>query len=108
MQRPTHVAPRDLLEEILDRRILLLDGSLGAYLYSRQLEEEDYRGQRFRSHPAALKNCVDVLTLTHPEWIEEVHRAYLDAGADILETNTFNANAYGLAEFGLQEHVVEV
>jgi 5-methyltetrahydrofolate--homocysteine methyltransferase len=98
----------DILEEILSQRILLLDGSMGAYVFARKPTEEDYRGSRFRNHPKALKNCTDVLVLTQPRLIDEIHRAYLDAGSDIIETMTFNASSLGLAEFGLQEHVFEI
>src|SRR5688572_27436281 len=108
MQRPSHVSTRDLLEELLERRILLLDGSMGALIYSRQPSEEDYRGTRFRSHPAALKNCTEAMVLSQPQLIEEIHRAYLDAGADVIETDTFNGNRLSLEEFKLGEHVVEI
>jgi 5-methyltetrahydrofolate--homocysteine methyltransferase len=96
------------LEELLSERVLLLDGSMGAFIYSRQPRDEDYRGTRFRHHPVSLKNCTDALVLTQPGLIEEIHRAYLDAGADIIETCTFNATPLGLAEFALQDHVFEL
>src|SRR5262249_9453944 len=69
---------------------------------------EDYRGTRFRNHPAALKNCTEALVLSQPQLIEEIHRAYLDAGADIIETCTFNAQGLYLAEFGLIDHAAEI
>src|SRR2546426_8904217 len=97
------MSTRELLEELLAQRILLLDGSMGALIYSRQPEEDDYRGERFRSHPVSLKNCTDVLVLTQPRMIEGIHRAYLEAGSDIIETNTFNATPIGMTEFGLAE-----
>jgi 5-methyltetrahydrofolate--homocysteine methyltransferase len=102
------ISTRALLEELLAQRILLLDGSMGALIYSRQPQEEDYRGTRFQHHPVPLKNCTDVLVLTQPRMIEQIHRAYLEAGSDIIETCTFNATPMGLAEFGLQEHVFEI
>ena len=102
------MSTRDLLEDLLSQRILLLDGSMGALIYSRHPTEEDYRGTRFPHHPVPLKNCTEVLVLTQPRMIEEIHRAYLDAGADIIETCTFNATPMALAEFGLQEHVFEI
>jgi 5-methyltetrahydrofolate--homocysteine methyltransferase len=102
---PTAAPSHELLHELLERRILLLDGSMGALLYSRQPTEEDYRGHFFRSHPVALKNCTEAMVFSQPQLIEEIHRAYLDAGADIIETDTFNANALSLAEFHL-EHLV--
>jgi 5-methyltetrahydrofolate--homocysteine methyltransferase len=97
-----------LLQELLAERILLLDGSMGAYIYARRLEEEDYRGTRFHSHPKLLKNCTEALVLTQPRLIDEIHRAYLDAGADVIETCTFNATPLALTEFGLQAHVAEI
>ncbi len=99
---------RGRLEEILSERIMLLDGSMGALIYSYELNEEDYRGQRFAKHSANLKNCTEALVLTQPKIIEDIHRAYLDAGADIIETDTFNGTAISLAEFHLQDHVLEL
>src|SRR6516164_7986627 len=97
------MSTRDVLEELLSQRILLLDGSMGAYIFARKPSEQDYRGARFRTHPKELKNCTDVLVLTQPRLIAEIHRAYLDSGSDIVETLTFNATSLGLTEFGLQE-----
>lgn len=97
MSNPTF----ELLNDLLSRRILILDGSMGALLFSKQLQEADYRGKRFASHAIDLKNATDVLCLTQPELIASVHRDYLDAGADIVETNSFNANPLSLAEFEL-------
>jgi 5-methyltetrahydrofolate--homocysteine methyltransferase len=108
MLRPTHVPTRQLLEEILDRRIVLLDGSMGALIYSRKPEEADYRGERFRNHPVALKNCVEAMIFSQPALIESIHRDYLEAGADIIETDTFNANSVSLAEFELSHLVKEM
>src|SRR3954465_759952 len=96
------------LEEILDRRIMVLDGSMGALIYSYNLTEEDVRGSRFANHPVGLKNCTEALVLTRPKLIEEIHRAYLEAGADIIETDTFNGTALSLEEFALEEHVREL
>ena len=79
------------LDEILSRRILVLDGAMGTMIFARQPTEEDYRGDRFARHPHDLKNCTEVLVLTQPSMIEEIHTAYLEAGADIIETDTFNA-----------------
>src|SRR5262249_50585136 len=98
---PAFTSTRAVLEELLAQRILLLDGSMGAFLYSRGLQEEDYRGKRFRNHPKLLKNCTEALVLTQPGLIEDIHRAYLDAGADIIETCTFNGTPLALTEFGM-------
>jgi 5-methyltetrahydrofolate--homocysteine methyltransferase len=97
-----------MLGDLLSQRILLLDGSMGAFIFARKPQEEDYRGDRFRNHPKLLKNCTEALVLTQPRLIDEIHRAYLDAGADIIETCTFNATPLGLYEFGLVEEVSEI
>jgi 5-methyltetrahydrofolate--homocysteine methyltransferase len=99
---------RDLLEELLAERIVLLDGSMGALILGQKPDEDYYRGTRFRHHPVALKNCTEALVLTQPRHIEKIHRAYLEAGADIIETCTFNGNPLSLAEFRLQDHVFEL
>ena len=99
---------RALLDELLAERILLLDGSMGALIFSRRPTEEDYRGQVFRNHPAPLRNCTEALVLSQPGLIEDLHRAYLEAGSDIIETCTFNANAISLAEFQLQDRTREI
>jgi 5-methyltetrahydrofolate--homocysteine methyltransferase len=98
----------DVLEQILAERIMVLDGSMGALLYSKDLTEEDYRGRRFARHSSPLKNCTEILLLSQPDLIADIHRAYLEAGADIIETDTFNASRFGLDEFGLEEHVAEI
>src|SRR5947209_18119726 len=108
MLRTARLTTRDLLDDLLSQRILLLDGSMGAYIFARKPTEEDYRGARFREHPKELHNCTEALVLTQPWLIEEIHRAYLDAGSDVIETCTFNATPLALAEFGLQEHVAEI
>jgi 5-methyltetrahydrofolate--homocysteine methyltransferase len=99
---------RERLSEILSQRIAVLDGSMGALLLQRQLTEADYRGERFRSHPVDLKNAADLLCLSQPKLIGELHRAYLDAGADIIETNTFTANAISLKEYHLEGLTYEI
>jgi 5-methyltetrahydrofolate--homocysteine methyltransferase len=108
MLRTARLSTRDLLDDLLSQRILLLDGSMGAFLFARKLEEEDYRGTRLRDHPKDLKNCHETLVLTQPRLIDEIHRAYLDAGADIIETCTFNGTPIALTEFGLQDRVAEI
>ena len=91
-----HSPAFERLSTLLDERILVLDGSMGALLFQKKLREADYRGQRFCDHPVDLKNATDLLSLSQPELISEIHRAYLDAGADIIETNTFGANVISL------------
>jgi 5-methyltetrahydrofolate--homocysteine methyltransferase len=108
MLMSAQLSTRQILEELLAQRILLLDGSMGALLYSKQLAEADYHAGELRSHPVSLKNCTEALVLSQPGLIAEVHRAYLDAGADIVETCTFNGTPIALAEFGLQDRVFEI
>ncbi|MDX1823093.1 MAG: methionine synthase, partial [Thiohalomonadales bacterium] len=95
-------------EQLLKERILLLDGAMGTMIQSYKLDEDGYRGERFRDWSSDLKGNNDLLVLTRPEIIKEIHAEYLEAGADILETNTFNANAYGMADYGMQELVYEL
>ncbi len=99
---------RTRLEELLARRILLLDGAMGTMIFAHKPTEEDYRGTRFRNHSKLVKNCTEIMVLTQPKIIEDIHRAYLEAGSDIIETDTFNSQAISMAEFDLQEHVYEL
>ena len=108
MANNTNMTTRERLNEILSRRIMLLDGSMGALIYSHELDEEQFRGKPFAQHRCNLKNCTEVLVMTQPELIDGIHRAYLEAGADIIETDTFNGSAVSLAEFGLEQHVFEL
>ena len=98
----------EILTAELSKRILLLDGAMGTMIQQHRLGEEDFRGERFRLHPSDLKGCNDLLCLTQPELIREIHRAYLEAGADILETNTFNATSVSLEDYGLVQLVYEL
>jgi len=90
------------LAGLMRQRILLLDGAMGTMIQARQLTEADYRGREFARHARDLRLNNEVLNLSQPAIVEEVHRAYLDAGADIVETNTFNGNAISMAEYGLE------
>ena len=91
------------LNAALKDRILILDGGMGTMIQSYSLEEADYRGERFKDFDQLLKGNNDLLTLTQPDIIREIHRAYLNAGADILETNTFNSNAISQSDYTLDE-----
>ncbi len=95
---------RSALEEALRDRILVLDGAMGTMIQRLDLQQEDFRGQAFADHPDELEGCNDLLSITQPELIAKIHRQYLQAGADIIETNTFNAQRVSLADYGLQEH----
>jgi 5-methyltetrahydrofolate--homocysteine methyltransferase len=94
------------LQQLLDQRILVLDGAMGTMVQTLQLDEATVRGRRFAEHPKTLKNFIDILCLTHPEWITDIHRQYLAAGADIIETNTFGATRIAMEDFRL-EHLVD-
>jgi 5-methyltetrahydrofolate--homocysteine methyltransferase len=88
------------LEKLLRERIVVLDGAMGTMVQRYQLREADYRGDRFQNHPARdLKGALELLQLTRPEVIEEIHTEYLEAGADIIETNTFSATTIGQHDF---------
>ena len=96
------------LRQALQQRILILDGAMGTMIQGYKLTEADYRGERFRNHPSDLKGNSDLLTLTRPDVIGEIHRAYLEAGADILETNSFSGTEVAQADYGLQSLVAEL
>ena len=96
------------IKEILKERILILDGAMGTMIQRHKFEESDYRGERFLNHPFDLKNNNEALMLVRPDVIEDIHRAYLAAGADILETNTFNACSISMADFGMEDLVIEM
>src|ERR1700734_1227043 len=101
-------APSFDIVDALDQRILILDGAMGTMIQQFKLQEEDYRGALFESHPIHLKNNNDILCLTRPEIIRQIHREYLEAGADIIETNTFNATSISQQDFGLEKYVPEM
>jgi 5-methyltetrahydrofolate--homocysteine methyltransferase len=96
------------LNEILEKRIVILDGAMGTMIQRYKLSEEDYRGEKFKDHPTSLKGCNDLLCLTQPHIIREIHEAYLKAGADIIETNTFNATSISMADYQLEDFVYEI
>jgi 5-methyltetrahydrofolate--homocysteine methyltransferase len=97
-----------LLASQLEKRILVLDGAMGTMVQREGLGEQEFRGERFSDHAKPLAGANDVLSLTRPELIDAIHDAYLSGGADIIETNTFNATSIGLAEYGLEEVIVEL
>ena len=87
---------------------MVLDGAWGTLLQSYSLSEEEFRGDRFRDHSHDLRGCMDVLVLTQPAILDQAHRQYLEAGADILETNTFTANHFAMLDYGLEDQVYEI
>jgi len=98
----------ELLKQLLAERILLLDGAMGTMIQSYKLMEADYRGARFADFPHDLRGNNDLLSLTKPEVIRAIHRGYLEAGADIIETNTFNSNAPSMADYHMEDLVYEL
>jgi 5-methyltetrahydrofolate--homocysteine methyltransferase len=96
------------LRALLQHRILILDGAMGTMIQAHRLGEDAFRGERFRDHASDLKGANDLLVLTRPEIIREIHDAYLAAGADLIETNTFNANRPSLEDYGLADTAYEV
>ncbi|HEY5898269.1 MAG TPA: methionine synthase [Burkholderiales bacterium] len=99
MQVPSHSAK---LEALLRQRIVLLDGAMGTMIQRARLAEEDYRGARFRDWPRELRGHNDLLSLTQPRLVRDIHTQYLQAGADVIETNTFNSTAVALADYAMQ------
>ena len=93
----------DLLHELLATRILILDGAMGTMIQPYKLQEADFRGKQFADHPRefALQGFNDLLCLTQPQIVAEIHRQYFEAGADIVETNTFNAQSISMERYGL-------
>ena len=93
---------------IHQNKILVLDGAMGTMIQRYQLREEDFRGARFANHPKELKGCNDVLSLTAPFVVRDIHRKYLEAGADIIETNTFNAQRISMGDYSMQDHCRDI
>lgn len=96
------------LHDALKRRILILDGAMGTMIQNRKLTEDDFRGERFKSYERDISGNNDLLTLTQPKAIKEIHLAYLNAGSDIVETNTFNSTRCSQADYGLEELAFEL
>jgi len=96
------------IKQLLQQRILILDGAMGTMIQSYQLEEDDYRGERFANHSCDVKGNNDLLSLTQPKIISDIHRAYFEAGADIVETNTFNGTSIAMADYEMEDIVYEL
>ena len=96
------------IQELIRERILVLDGALGTMIQKYNLSEEDFRGTRFVSQPGQMKGNNDLLCLTAPHVIQDIHRKYLDAGADIIETNTFNAQRISMADYHVEDYCREI
>src|SRR6188472_3622813 len=104
--RTANSEPR--LRSLLERRILILDGAMGTMIQRYKLTEADFRGERFANHPRDLKGDSDVLVLTRPDVISAIHHEYLEAGADIIETNTFGGTAIAQGDYALEDAVYDI
>lgn len=96
------------IREVLKDRILVLDGAMGTMIQEHKLKEADFRGERFKDHPSDLQGNNDLLSLTRPDIIKDIHKAYFEAGADIAETNTFSGTSIAMADYGMEELVYEL
>lgn len=99
---------KDFLRQQLAQRILFLDGAMGTMIQGYSLEEQDYRGERFKDWESDLKGNNDLLSLTQPDIIKAIHKAYLDVGCDIIETNTFNATTIAMADYNMESLAYEI
>ena len=97
-----------MLRKLLSERIVLLDGAMGTMIQAHKLDEKAFRGKRFANHGKDLKGCNDLLCLTQPDLITDIHVQYLEAGADILETNTFNSTSISMLDYQLEPFVYEM
>jgi 5-methyltetrahydrofolate--homocysteine methyltransferase len=104
----THSTVRRRLEALMSQRILVLDGAMGTMIQRHRLTEEDFRGKRFSSHPKELRGNNDLLVLTRPDIVLDIHRQYLEAGADIIETNSFSGTSIAQSDYGLEPFVYEL
>ena len=102
------VSVRERLDRLFKQRIVIFDGSMGVMLQKRGLSDAEFRGERFKDHPTALRNNSDILCLSQPEMVTKVHLDYLEAGADIITTNTFTATAVSQADYGLSDRAYEM
>ena len=96
-----------MIEKILNERIMILDGPMGTMIQEHSLDENDFRGKRFVNHKEPLKGNNDLLNITMPDLIKSIHRDYLEAGADIIETNTFNSTSISLADYGMEKYAYD-
>ena len=96
------------IQEAIKKRILVLDGAMGTMLQRYNFSEEDFRGEQFKDFPHSLKGNNDLLSLTQPQAIKDVHALYFEAGADIVETNTFSGTTIGMADYHLEEYVYQL
>lgn len=105
---PTCESTRQKLEKLLQERIVFLDGAMGTMIQRYKLEEQDFKGELFKDHPSELKGNNDLVSLTRPEIIQDIHRQYLEAGSDIVGTNTFSGTRIAQADYGLESYVNQI
>src|SRR6476620_8321425 len=103
---PSNIRTR--LEQLLNQRILVLDGAMGTMIQRHKLSEEDFRGERFKSHTKELRGNNDMLVLTRPDIILDIHEQYLRAGADIIETNSFSGTRIAQSDYAMEPYVYEL
>ncbi len=96
------------LQDIISQKILILDGAMGTMIQKHKLQESDYRGEKFKDHPKSQKGNNDLLSITKPEIIKAIHRQYLESGADIITTNTFNSNRISMSDYGMESLVYDM
>ena len=96
------------ITQLLKQRILVLDGAMGTMIQKYNLNEADFRGEKFKNHSSDLKGNNDLLSITRPDIIKGIHKEYLDAGADIIETNTFSGTSIAQADYSLESAVYEL
>ena len=99
------MSEKPTIRQAIQERILFLDGAMGTMIQQHPLEEEDFRGEQFKDHSHPLKGDNDLLSITQPEIITQIHRDNLEAGSDLIETNTFNANKISQADYALEDQV---
>ena len=97
-----------MIRKLIEEKILIFDGAMGTMVQSFQLSEKDFRGEKFKDHPVDLIGNNDLLVLTQPEIVSEIHKLYLNAGADIIETNTFNANSISQSDYKMEDKVYDI
>src|SRR5689334_8162616 len=104
----SHRETRVVLHRLAAERILIIDGAMATQIQNRKLVERDYRGERFANHGRDLRGDNDILVLSCPDLIETIHEAYLEAGADLIETNTFNATSISQSDYALESAVYDI
>ncbi|HCE35086.1 MAG TPA: methionine synthase, partial [Gammaproteobacteria bacterium] len=102
------MSTEQILQSLLEKRILVLDGAMGTMIQKHKLSEEDYRGERFKDWHILVQGNNDLLSLTQPQIIQDIHKSYLEVGADIVETNTFNATKTSMSDYKMEEFAYEI